>query len=180
MNLENILKKASLKLVIDSQKLRVESKFYFSDRGNLGLLLFILIALFGMYISFFEVKEQGVQIFLSVISVTILVFTIMVILKQLKDFVEVSKGSLKFSNSLKEKDIYLNSEFKIKVKSEIIYVKTRNPGSGSYFCIVELFLKIKDEKHRILDFQVDKKYSKEAKELGKEIKKMILEVTNKV
>ena len=180
MNFEKILKKASLKLYNDPQKLKVESKFYLTDRGNLGLLFFIVLALFLIYISFIEVKETGVQVFLLVLSVAILIFTIIVIIKQLKDFVEVSRRTIKFSNSLKEKEIQLNSEFKIKVKSEIIYVKTRNLGSGSYFCIIELFLKIKDEKHRILDFQVDKKDSKEAKALGKEIKRMILEITNKV
>jgi hypothetical protein len=180
MNFEKILRKASLKLINDSQKLRVESKFYFSDRGNLGLLFFLFIAFFLLYFSVFEVREIGVQIFLLILSLTILVFTIMVILKQLKDFVELSNSTIKFSNSLREKEIHLNAEFKIKLKSEIIYVKTRNPVSGSYFCIIELFLKIKDKKHRILDFQVDKKYSKEAKLLGKEIKKMILEITNKV
>ena len=114
------------------------------------------------------------------LSIAIFIFTVLVILKQLKDFVEVSKTTIKFSNSLEKKEIHLNSEFKIKVKSEILYVKTRNPGSGSYFCMVEVFLKIKDRKHRILDFQVAKKYSKEAKDLGKEIKKMILEIANKV
>jgi hypothetical protein len=180
MNLEKILNKASLKLVNDSRKLRVESKFYCTNRGDLGLLFFLIIALFLLYISLFEAKELGVQIFLSVLSVAILVFTIMVILKQLKDFVEVSKGSIKFSNSLKEKEIQLNSDFKIKVKSDIIHTKTRRNSSGTYFCVIELFLKIKDEKHRILDFQVEEKYSKEAKELGKEIKKIILEITNKV
>lgn len=180
MNLEKILSKASLKLVNDSQKLRVQSKFYFTDRGNLGLLFILIIALFLLYLSLFEVKELGLQIFLAVLSVAILGFTIIVILKQIKDFVEVTRGIIQFSNSLKEEKIHLNSEFKIKVKSEIIHTKTKRNSSGSYFCIVELFLKIEDKKYRILDFQVDKKHSKEAKALGKEIKKMILEITNKV
>ncbi|PWG06462.1 hypothetical protein [Polaribacter aquimarinus] len=178
MNFEKILKKASLKLYNDCQKLKVESKFYLSDRGNLGLLFFLVLALFLIYISFFEVKEIGVQVFLLVISVAILFFTIIVIIKQLKDFVEVSRRTIKFSNNLKEKEIQLNSEFKIKVESQTIHTKSRRNSRGSYFSIIQLFLKINGEKYRILDFQVDKKDSKEAKALGKEIKRLILEKVN--
>ena len=175
---DSIIKKASLSLNSNSEKIRVSSKFNFTDKGNLGLLFFIVISLFLFYISIFKTKEIVVQIFLIVLSSVILIFTIMTILKQLSDFVEVYKGTISFSNSLKKKEILLTSDFKIKVKSDIIHTKTRRNSSGSYFCIIELFLKIKDKKYRILDFQVDEEYSKEAKVLGKEIKRLILEKVN--
>ena len=57
MNLEKILNKSSLKLVCDSQKLRVESRFYFTDRGNLSLLFFLVIALFLLYVSFLKLMN---------------------------------------------------------------------------------------------------------------------------
>ena len=178
MKLDSILKKASLSLNSSSEKIRVFSKFYLTDRGNLGLLFFILISMFLLYLSIFKTEGIGIQVFLIIISSAILVFTILTILKQLNDFVEASKGRVSFSNSLNKKEIIVNSEFKIKVKSEIIHTKTRRNNSGSYFCIIELFLKIKDKKYRILDFQVDEEDSKEAKILGKEIKKLILEKIN--
>lgn len=178
MKLDSILKKASLSLNSSSEKIRVSSKFYFTDRGNLGLLFFMVISIFLLYVSIFKTKEVGVQVFLIMLSSIILVFTIMTILKQLKDFVEVYKGRITFSNSLKKNEILITSSFKIKVKSDIIHTKTRRYSSGSYFCIIELFLKTKDKKYRILDFQVDEKDSKEAKLLGKEIKHLILEKVN--
>ncbi len=180
MDFSSILKKANLSLNSDAEKIRVQSKFYFTDRGNIGLIFFLGISLFLFYISVFKAKETGAQIFLMILSIAILVFTVLVILKQLKDFLEIYNGRIKFSNTLKDKEVNLNSAFKIKVKSDIIHVKTRRSSSGSYFCVVELFLKINDEKFRILDFEVDKKDSKEAKKLGKEIKKMILEKVNEV
>ena len=178
MDIDSILKKASLSLYSNSEKVRVQSKFYFTDRGNLGLLFIVLISLFLMYVSLFIAKELGVQVFLIILSTIILVFAILTILKQLKDFVEVSRGKIHFSNSLIKNEIELNSDFKIKMKSEIIHAKTKRYTSGSYFCIVELFLKINGEKFRVLDYQVDEKDSKEAKLLGKEIKRMIFDRAN--
>ena len=178
MELDPILKKAGLSLNSNSERISVRSKFNFTGKGNLGLLLFLLISLFLLFISIFKVREIGVQVFLIILSTVILVFSIVTILKQLNDFVEANKGRVSFSNSLKKNEILITSDFKIKVKSDIIHTKTSRNSSGSYFCVIELFLKIKEEKYRILDFQVDEEDSKEAKMLGKEIKRLILEKVN--
>lgn len=180
MNLESILRKASLNLEKDSRRLVIKSKFFLFNSGNLGLLFFFLVSLFLFYISIFEAKEIIIQIILILLSVIVLVFTILAIYKQVNDFIEVNQNVIKFSNNLKTIQLSSKSNFKIKIRTNTIKTKTYRYSSGSYFYIVELFLKTNDRKYRILDFQVDEKDKYQAKILGKEIKRMILEITNKV
>ena len=180
MNLESILNKASLTLNSDNKGFRVYSSFNFFNKSNIGLLLILLLSLTLGFIGIFKSNDFIVQVFLIVLSLIVLVVSLLTIIKQTSDFLEVSDGKLKFSNNLKKKEFSVYSDFKIKVKSDIVHVKTKRGTKGSYFCIVELFLKINGKKYRILDYQVDEKDSKEGKFLGKEIKQMILDKTNKV
>ena len=135
----------------------------------IGILSALLLA-FNIWF----VKDDIVKIVFSILMLGLLIFSILTILKQLFDYVEITQRKIKFSNSLKSRKHTLRPSFKIRVKSSIHRVKKRGRPT-SYFCLVELFLMTSFGKFRILDFQSDRKYEDELKILGNELKNMIEE-----
>lgn len=174
MDIDSILKKSSLSLYHDSKKILVKSEFRFLNKGNLGMIFIGLLSLALMIATIVKVEKMIIVIFAIIIGLFMFIFSILGILKQVTDFVEISDRKIKFSNSLKKYDFLFKPNFKIKVKSSIERVKRRG-SPASYFCIVELILKTDNGKFRILDFQTDEKDAAEAKMLGKDIKRMIFE-----
>lgn len=172
-DLKASLKKASISLQSDSKKLLIKSEFYFWNKDNIGMLFIGLMGLTAIVLAILKAKDTFSMVFVIVLGVVFVIFTIIGIFKQVSDFVEVSDQKIKFSNSLKRREFLIKPDFKIKVKSSIIRMKTGS--SASYFRVVEFFLKTNNGKFRILNYQMYKKDSNEAKELNKEIKKMIKE-----
>lgn len=169
-----VLKKVGLSVHSDAHKLRIKSKFNLWNRGNAGMVFIGILSLILLIFNLWFVKDNIVKVVFSIFMFGLLVFSILGILKQLFDYVEITNHKIKFSNSLKKRKHTLRPSFKIKVKSSIERVKRRG-RPASYFCLVELFLKTSFGKFRILDFQSDRKYEDELKKLGNELKHMIEE-----
>ena len=177
--IEQSLRKASISLHADAKRLLIKSEFYFWNKGNMGMLLIGFMGLAAIILAILKVKDTFSMVFVIALGITFIIFTFLGVLKQVSDFVEFSRGKIRFSNSLKKQEFLIRSEFKIKVKSSTTKVKRRN-SPASYFRVVELFLKTADDKIRILDYQMDQNDSAEADELGKEIKRMMKERLTKV
>lgn len=174
MNIESSLQKISLRLVSNSDKLHIKSVFSLTDRGNVGLMFIGFVGLAIILFITTQSTETWVVILFIVIGALLMFASILGILKQTYDFLEVTNKQITFSNSLVKRTFVLEPDFKIKMDSSIEKIK-RKGRPASYFCLVELYLKTNKGKYRILDFERDKRYKEEVKELGKEIKKMIKE-----
>ncbi len=173
-DLDLIIDKASIYVTDTTDCLLMRSRFKILNKSNMGVLLFIIISLLLLIISILKGNDWYSIIFGSLIGGLTFIFSIFALLKQVTDFVKVTKENIKFMSSLRSKRFRLNSEMKIKVKAETEYVKLKShPSSGSYFRHIELYLVHNNSEFRVFNFKVDNKYSKEANKLGSELAYLI-------
>lgn len=164
------IEEASISISENEERYLIKSIFKFMNTSNIGILFFLIISLFLLIITFTKGEDWISIVSGSVFSGSFFIFSVMGLLKQVTDFVEVTNDEIKFMNSLRVKKFPLDSEMKIKVVARTEYIKMKSiRGSGSFFRHIEIYLTYKKEEYRIFNFQVDDKYSSEANKLGSEI-----------
>lgn len=180
MDIAGLLKKSNLSLYNDSKMLLIKSKLNFSNEPTIGVLIIGVMAFCAILISIFDSEDVFVAIFILIIGLVMLTFTLFTLSKQVTDFVLVTHNKIKFSNSLKRKEFAISSHMGVRMKSKIDYTRTHQYLSGSSFCIIELFLAVDGKELRILDFIMDKRDEAEANFLGEKIKAILEERLNQI
>jgi hypothetical protein len=176
-DLNLVIDKSSIQISDTKECLLIRSRFKLLDKSNIGTVLFLIMGLFIMLILIIIgiIRENWIPIMLgSTIGGATFMFSVLAILKQATDFVKVTNDSIKYMNSLTTRLFHLNSEMKVKMKAETEHMRLKSqPGSGSYFRTIELYLVHDNSEYRMFNFQVDGQYSKEANKLGSELTRLI-------
>jgi len=172
---EDILKianQASLKILADDKVVDIKHKFRIADKSNLGILFFLLGGLFLIVISFIKTSDNTSKIIGIALGFLLLVLSILTLIRQVTDGLEIKDNILTFRHNLKRTTIPLNESKKIKMKTEIM--KVRRVGTlGSDFIIITHFLQDYNKETLILKFQMDNANADIAKKLGNELTRII-------
>jgi hypothetical protein len=111
-------------------------------------------------------------LFISVLGLLLAVFSILTIIRQVTDGLQIKDQIITFRHNLKQTIIPLSGNLKIKMKTEVM--KIRRVGTlGSDFIIVTHFLQDHNTETPILKFQMDNSNADNAKKLGNELTRIM-------
>lgn len=173
-NFESACKLVGIK-VIDSQgTLTIRTLFNPLNKFGLGSLFFLIGGVTVGVLSITHSKEYFSLIIGSILGFGIGTIAILSILSELTSYFKISGNNLELRNRLRLKIERLTNNHKVKMKtrSEFVQLKSQ-PGSGSYFRIIELYISNGTNEHLIIDFQTDEKNSSIANQLGNDLSSMV-------
>lgn len=161
-------KQASLKIVADEKVLNIQHKFRLGDTSALGVIVFFFGGLFLIIAPFIKTSDTTTKIIGIAIGLLLAAFSILTLLRQVADGLQIKDHVITFRHNLKRTIIPLNTNMKIKMKTEVL--KIRRVGTlGSDFIIVTHFLQDKNKETPILKFQMDNANADNAKKLGNKL-----------
>jgi hypothetical protein len=167
-----IANQACLKILADDKLVEIKHKFRLGDKSTLGVIFFLFGGLFLIIFPFIKISDITTKIIGIVLGFLLAVFSIMTLIRQVADGLQIKDHIITFRHNLKRTTIPLNSNLKVKMKSEVM--KIRRVGTlGSEFIIVTLFLQDNNIETPILKFQMDNSNADNAKKLGNELTRII-------
>ena len=167
-----IANQACLTILADDKTVEIKHKFRLGDKSNLGVVLFLLGGLFLIIAPFIKTSDTTTKIIGIVLGLLLTVFSIMTLIRQVSDGLQIKDHIITFRHNLKRTTIPLNSTLKVKMKTEVM--KIRREGTlGSDFIIVTHFLQDNNIETPILKFQMDNSNADNAKKLGNELTRII-------
>jgi hypothetical protein len=167
-----IANQACLKILADDKLVEIKHKFRLKDKSNLGVIFFIFGGLFLIIAPFIKTSDTTTKIIGIVLGLLLAVFSILTVIRQVTDGLQIKDHIITFRHNLKKKVIPLSSNLKIKMKTEVM--KIRRVGTlGSDFIIVTHFLQDYNIETPILKFQMDNANADNAKKLGNELTRMM-------
>ncbi|MBK8145179.1 MAG: hypothetical protein IPK62_09355 [Bacteroidetes bacterium] len=152
-------------IVADNKTVKIKHTFRLGDTSNLGVIFFLLGGLFLIIAPFLKTSDITTKIIGIALGFLIAVFSILTLIRQGADGLQIKDHTLTFRYNLKRTTIDLNSNLKVLMKTEVL--KIRRVGSvGSDFIIVTHFLQNHTIETPILKFQLDHANAENAKKLG--------------
>ena len=173
-NFEDACKLMGIKVSDSHGILTVRTLFNPLNKFGFGILLFLIG---GFTIGVLAITHSND--FISLIAGGILGFGIGVvallsILSKLTSYFKISGNYLEIRNRLKLKTEKITSDYKVKMKTRSEFVKMKSqPGSGSYFRIVEIYISNGTNEQLIIDFETDVKNASIANQLGSHITSIV-------
>ena len=173
---KEIIDKASIYISDHPDCLLIKSRFKLFNKINFGVLLINLLSVFVMVVFVLNANDwidMGLGLLLGG---PFFILSLLVALKTITDFVEVSHDQIQFRNRFKKRTFPLDSEMKVRMKGSTSYTKLESQAaSGTYFRYIELFLIKKSEEYMLFEILVEEKDAKDANILGSEIIRKIKE-----
>jgi hypothetical protein len=171
-DIQKISNQACLTILADDKTLEIKHKLRLGDKSNLGVVFFLFGGLFLIIAPFIKTSDSTTKIVGIILGLLLVVFSILTLIKQVCDGLQIKNQIVMFRHNLKRTTIPLNTNLKVKMKTEVM--KIRRVGSlGSDFIIVTHFLQDHNIETPILKFQMDKANADNAKKLGNELTKII-------
>ena len=171
-DIQKISNQACLTILADDKTLEIKHKLRLGDKSNLGVVFFLFGGLFLIIAPFIKTSDSTTKIVGIILGLLLVVFSILTLIKQDCDGLQIKNQIVMFRHNLKRTTIPLNTNLKVKMKTEVM--KIRRVGSlGSDFIIVTHFLQDHNIETPILKFQMDKANADNAKKLGNELTKII-------
>ncbi len=171
-DIQKIANHACLTILADDNFLEVKHKFRLGDKSNTGVILFFFGGLFLTIAPFIKTTEMTTKIIAITLGLFFVGFSILTLIRQLADGLQIKDHIITFRQNLKQTKIPLNSNLKVKMKTEVM--KIRRVGTlGTDLIIVTHFLQDQNIETPILKFQMDNKNADNAKKLGNELTKII-------
>ncbi len=173
-NFENACKLVGIKVSDSPRTLTIRTLFNPLNKFGLGSLLFLVGGFTVGVLSITHSKEYFSMIIGSILGFGIGTVALLSILSELTSYFKISGNNLELRNRLRLKTERITGDHKVKMKtySEFVQLKSQ-PGSGSHFRIVELYISSGTDEHLIIDFQTDEKNSSIANQLGNDLTSMI-------
>jgi hypothetical protein len=167
-----IANQACLKILADDKLVEIKHKFRFGDKSNLGVMFFLFGGLFLIIAPFIKTSDTTTKIIGIVLGLLLVVFSILTVIRQVADGLQIKDHKITFRHNLKQTIIPLSGNLKIKMKTEVM--KIRRVGTlGSDFIIVTHYLQDHNIETPILKFQMDNENADNAKKLGNELSRII-------
>lgn len=167
-----IANQACLKIIADDNVVKIKHKFRFGDKSNLGVIFFLLGGLFLIITPFIKTSDTTTKIIGIVLGLLLVVFSILTLIRQVSDGLQIKDHIIKFRHNLKQTIIPFNSDLKIEMKTEVMRIR-RVGTLGSDFIIVTHFIQDRNIETPILKFQMDNTEADNAKKLGNELLQII-------
>lgn len=134
----------------------------------MGTVLFLLGGLFLIIASFIWTVETSSKIIGLILGLFLFLLSVLTIIKQSTDKVQIKDNILRFQLNLKRRNIPLDGSEKVKMKSEVVKIN-RVGTMGSEFIIITHLLITQNQETPIFQFQMDNSYSEKAFKLGTEL-----------
>ena len=167
-----IANQACLKILADDKLVEIKHNFRLGDKSNLGVTFFLLGGLFLIIAPFIKTSDMTTKIIGTTLGLLLAVFSILTLIRQVADGLQIKDHIITFRHNLKRTTIHLNSNLKVKMKTEVM--KIRRVGTlGSDFIIVTHYLQDNNIETPILKFQMDNANADNAKKLGNELTRII-------
>jgi hypothetical protein len=167
-----IANQACLKILADDKLVEIKHKFRLGDKSTLGVIFFLFGGLFLIIAPFIKTSDTTTKIIGIVLGLFLAVFSILTLIRQVADGLQIKDNLFTFRHNLKQTTIPLSGNLKIKMKTEVM--KIRRVGTlGSDFIIVTHFLQDNNIETPILKFQMDNSNADNAKKLGNELTRLI-------
>ena len=167
-----IANQACLKILADDKLVEIKHKFRLGDKSTLGVIFFLIGGLFLIIAPFIKTSYTTTKIIEIVLGLFLAVFSILTLIRQVADGLQIKDNIFTFRHNLKQTTIPLGGNLKIKMKTELM--KIRRVGTlGSDFIIVTHFLQDNNIETPILKFQMDNSNADNAKKLGNELTRII-------
>lgn len=167
-----IANKACLKILADDKIVEIKHKFYLGDKSTLGVIFFLLGGLFIIIAPFMKTSDTTTKIIGIVLGLLLAVFSILSLIRQVADGLQIKNHIIIFRHNLKRSTIPLKSNHKVKMKTEVM--KIRRVGTlGSDFIVITHFLQDHNIETPILKFHMDNADADNAKKLGNELTRII-------
>ena len=171
-DIQKISNQACLTILADDKTLEIKHKLRLGDKSNLGVVFFLFGGLFLIIAPFIKTSDSTTKIVGIILGLLLVVFSILTLIKQVCDGLQIKNQIVMFRHNLKRTTIPLNTNLKVKMKTEVMKI-IRVGSLGSDFIIVTHFLQDHNIETPILKFQMDKANADNAKKLGNELTKII-------
>lgn len=172
---DDILKiaaQAGLKISVDDNLVEIQHKFRIENKSNLGVMFFLFAGLFLVIAPFIKASDTTTIIIGIVLGLSLVVFSILTIIRQVADGLQIKDQIITLRHNLKQTVIPLTGNLKIKMKTEVM--KIRRVGTlGSDFIVVTHYLQDQKIETPLLKFQMDNENADNAKKLGNELTTII-------
>lgn len=180
-NFHRACRLVSIKVINTDEELVISKTFRILNKSNIGLLLFFLL---GLVIGVLATTQTDDLIFLligSIMGFGLAIISFISILAQATDYFKISNKQIAIRSNLRSKKKELKSDYKVQIKRKTEFIKLKSqPGSGTYFRFIDIYITRENEKQLIIDFQVDNRFSEDINRLGNEISSMIKTRINSV
>lgn len=167
-----IADQAFLKILADEKVFEIKHKLRLKDKSTLGVLFFLFGGLFLIVVPYVKTSTESSKYIGPVLGLSLLVLSILSLLRQSNDGLKIRDGILTFRHNLKLKTIHLNGSVKVIMKTEIMRIR-RVGTLGSDFIIIKHFIQDQQKEIPILKFQMDNANADNAKKLGNELTRII-------
>ncbi|WP_339810236.1 hypothetical protein [uncultured Imperialibacter sp.] len=173
-NFEDACKLVGIKVTNSQGTLTIRTLFNPFNKFGIGSIIFLIGGLTVGILSITRSKEYLSLITGSILGFGIGTVALLSILSELTSYFKISGKNLEFRNRLRLKTERITDDHKVKMKtrSEFVQLKSQ-PGSGSHFRIIELYISNGTSDQLIIDFQTDDKSSSIANQLGNELTYMV-------
>ncbi|MEO1050721.1 MAG: hypothetical protein AAFX87_08840 [Bacteroidota bacterium] len=173
-NFESACKLVGIKVNDSHNTLTIRTVFNPFNKFGLGSLFFLILGLTVGVLSITHSKEYFSLIIGGILGFGIGTVALLSILSELTSYFKISGNNLELRNRLKLKTERITNDHKVKMKTRTEFVKLKSqPGSGSYFRIVELYISNGTDEKLIIDFQTDEKDAHIANQLGNNISSLV-------
>lgn len=167
-----IANQACLKILADDKIVEIKHKFRLGDKSTLGVIFFLFGGLFLIIVPFIKTTDTTTKIIGIVLGLLLAVFSILTLIRQFADGLQIKDHLITFRHNLKQTIIPLSGNLKVKMKTEVM--KIRRVGTlGTDFIIVTHFLQDRNIETPILKFEMDHKDADNANKLGNELTRII-------
>lgn len=172
---EDILKianQACLNILVNNKLLIIKHKFRLGDKSTLGVVFLLIGGLFLLSISLIKTTDITTKIIGIFLGLSLAVFSILTLIKQVADGIQIKENNITFRYNLKQTTIPLSDNLKIIMKTEV--GKIRRAGTlSSDFIIVTHFLQDRNIETPIFKFMMNNSNAYNAEKLGNELTRMI-------
>lgn len=167
-----IANQACLKILVDDECVEIKHKFRFGDTSNLGVMFFLFGGLFLIVALFIKSSDTTTKIIGIVLGLLLVVFSILTLIRQVADGLQIKNHIITFRHNLKQTIIPLGGNLKVKMKTEVRRIR-RVGTIGSDFIIVTHYLQDHKIETPILKFQMDNANAVNAKKLGNDLTRIL-------
>lgn len=167
-----IAQQAGLNIIVHGKNVSIKHKLQFCDKSVLGILFFLFGGIFFIVVSFVTRSDTTSKSIGIAIGLTLVVWSVLTLIRQVSDGIKIQDNIFTFRYNLKKASVPVNSNMKVKMKTEIF--KIRRVGTrGSDFIIITHYLQDLNKEIPVLKFQMDSSYADKARKLGNEITRII-------
>lgn len=152
--------------------MEIKHKFCLGDKSTFGVIFFLLGGLFLITAPFIKTSDMITKFLGITLGLLFTAFSVLTLIRQVADGLKIKDHIITFRHNLKPTTIQLNSNLKVKMKTEV--VKIRRVGTlGSDFIVVTHFLQDNNIETPILKFKLDIANANNAMKLGNELTRII-------